>query len=387
MPIPYWRLSSFYWFYFAAIGAFIPYWGLYLKNAGFDTVQIGELSAVLVACKIVAPNSLGWIADHTGKSLPIVRLASFLAVLGFCGFLYAHSYWEYVSVTLVFSFFWSAALPQFEAVTLAHLKTDAHRYSQIRLWGSVGFIAAVLSVGWLIDRQPMAILPAIMILLLLGISVAALSVPEARAISHGAEPLKLWRILKKPEVIAFFTVCMLLQTAHSPYYVFYSIVLKQHHYPSTMIGGLWALGVMAEIVLFLFMRRLLARFPLRALLLASISLAIVRWLLIAYLADSTVWLLLAQLLHAMTFGGTHVASIHLVHRYFGSQHQGKGQALYNSFSAGVGGMVGSYASGYYFDAIGATGIYTAAAFCSALALLIAYIWIGRDDGKIATVGQ
>jgi PPP family 3-phenylpropionic acid transporter len=84
----------------------------------------------------------------------------------------------------------------------------------------------------------------------------------------------------------------------------------------------------------------------------------------------------------MTFGATHVASIHLVHRYFGSQHQSKGQALYNSFSAGVGGMVGSYASGYYFDTIGATGIYTAAAFGCALAFLIAFIWIGRDDGKL-----
>ncbi|MDD2724630.1 MAG: MFS transporter [Methylovulum sp.] len=385
MSIPYWRLSSFYWFYFAALGAFIPYWGLYLKQAGFDTVQIGQLSALLVGCKIVAPNCLGWLADHTGKSLPLVRLASFLAALGFCGFLYAHNYSEYISATLVFSFFWSAALPQFEAATLAHLKTEAHRYSQIRLWGSVGFIAAVLGLGALIDWQPLTILPAIMIALLTGIGAAALIVPEARAISHDNQPLKLWRILKNPEVIAFFVVCMLLQTAHSPYYVFYSIVLKQHHYSSTIIGGLWALGVVAEIVLFIFMRRLLARCSLRALLLASISLAIVRWLLIAYLADSTVWLLAAQLLHAMTFGGTHIASIHLVHRYFGSQHQGKGQALYNSFSAGLGGMVGSYASGYYFDAIGATGIYTAAAFCCALALLIAYLWIGREGGNIFIV--
>jgi PPP family 3-phenylpropionic acid transporter len=70
-----------------------------------------------------------------------------------------------------------------------------------------------------------------------------------------------------------------------------------------------------------------------------------------------------------------------VHRYFGSQHQGKGQALYNSFSAGLGGMVGSYASGYYFDLIGATGIYTASALCCALALLLTSIWIGRESGN------
>lgn len=381
MPIPYWRLSSFYWFYFAALGAFIPYWGLYLKNAGFDTVQIGELSALLVGCKIIAPNSLGWIADHTGKSLPIIRLASFLATLGFCGFLYAHSYNEYVWVTLAFSFFWSAALPQFEAATLAHLKAEALRYSQIRLWGSVGFIVAVLGVGRLLDWQPLTVLPGIIIALLLGIGLAALSVPEARATGQDHQPHKLWHIVKRPEVMAFFAVCTLLQIAHSPYYVFYSIVLKQHHYSVTLIGGLWALGVVAEIVLFIFMRRLLARVSLRALLLTSICAGVVRWLLIAYLADSTAWLVAAQLLHAMTFGGAHIASIHLVHRYFGSQHQGKGQALYNSFSAGLGGMVGSYASGYYFDLIGATGIYTASALCCALALLLTYSWIGRESGN------
>jgi PPP family 3-phenylpropionic acid transporter len=243
----------------------------------------------------------------------------------------------------------------------------------------------VLGIGWLIDRQPLSLLPAIIIALLLGIGVAALSVPEARTASHGHQPHKLWHILKKPEVIAFFVVCMFLQTAHSPYYVFYSIVLKQHHYPSMMIGGLWALGVVAEIVLFLFMRKVLAKFKLRTLLLTSISVAIVRWLLIAYLADSLLWLLTAQVLHALTFGGTHVASIHLVHRYFGSQHQGKGQALYNSFSAGLGGMIGSYASGYYFDTVGATGIYAAAALCCTVALLIAYLWIGSDDDKITPI--
>lgn len=381
MPIPYWRLSSFYWFYFATLGAFIPYWGLYLKDAGFDMVQIGNLSAWLVGCKIVAPNSIGWIADHSGSGMPLIRLVSFLAVLGFCGFLYVHSYNEFVWVTLAFSFFWSAALPQFEAVTLTHLKAEVHRYSQIRLWGSVGFIAAVLGLGWLLDRQPLALLPDVILALLLGIGLVALTVPEAQRRGHGTQAQGFWRILAKPEVLAFFCVCTLLQIAHSPYYVFYSLVLKQHDYSAVAIGGLWALGVVAEIVLFVFMRRLLAWFPLRALLLVSISLAIVRWLLIAYLADVAAWLIVAQILHAMTFGGTHIASIHLVHQYFGDQHQGKGQALYNSFSSGLGGMIGSCASGYGFALIGATGLYTAAALFCTVALLIAYIWIGRQDIK------
>jgi PPP family 3-phenylpropionic acid transporter len=384
MSVPYWRLSGFYLFYFAALGGFVPYWGLYLKYAGFNTAQIGELSAYLVGIKIIAPNLLGAIADRSGKSLPIIRLASLLAVLFFTGFLYSHRYWEFVAVTVAFSFFWSAALPQFEAATLLHLKDEPHRYSRIRLWGSMGFIAAVLGVGGWLDIYPITSLPAVIIALLAGIALVALSVPEARALSHNsAPPLGMGKILRKPEVIAFFVVCILLQAAHASYYAFYSILLKQHQYSSSLTGGLWALGVVAEIVLFIFMRPLLARVSLRALLLTSIGLSVVRWLLIAYCAASIGLLTVAQWLHAMTFGGVHVASIHLVQQYFGDRHQGKGQALYNGFSAGLGGMLGSFASGYYWDRLGADFVYAAAALCCAVALLIAYRWVGKGTAVIA----
>ena len=88
MSIPYWRLSGFYFFYFATLGGFLPYWSLYLEQLKFNSVEIGELSALMVATKIVAPNVWGWIADHTGKSLRIIRLASFFAALIFAGFFF-----------------------------------------------------------------------------------------------------------------------------------------------------------------------------------------------------------------------------------------------------------------------------------------------------------
>ncbi len=86
MSVPYWRLSGFYFFYFATLGGFLPYWGLYLKNIGFNSIEIGELSALLVGTRIIAPNLWGWIADHTGKSIRIIRMASFIAALIICRF-------------------------------------------------------------------------------------------------------------------------------------------------------------------------------------------------------------------------------------------------------------------------------------------------------------
>ena len=153
MSIPYWRLSALYFFYFATVGAFVPYWSLYLKQCGFNPAEIGQLSALMLSTKILAPNVWGWIADHTGKSVRMIRLASILAAILFAGYIWVQQYVWFAVLTVTFSFFWNAVLPQFEAITLYHLKAQSYRYSQIRLWGSVGFIVTVLGLGWLFEQQ------------------------------------------------------------------------------------------------------------------------------------------------------------------------------------------------------------------------------------------
>jgi len=150
--VPYWRLSGFYLLYFAALGALVPYWGLYLKSLGFSPADIGELMAVIMATKLVAPNAWAWIADQRGHRMAIVRLASLLAAVAFAGVFLALGYWWLAAVIAVFSFFWNAALPQFEATTLTHLGERVHRYTSIRIWGSIGFILVVAGLGPFLDR-------------------------------------------------------------------------------------------------------------------------------------------------------------------------------------------------------------------------------------------
>jgi MFS transporter, PPP family, 3-phenylpropionic acid transporter len=380
MSLPYWRLSSFYLCYFAALGSFIPYWGLYLKDCGFDPAEIGQLSALLVGTKIIAPNFWGWIGDHTRKNLRIIRWTSFFAALLFAGFLAVHNFFEFAWLTIAFSFFWNAPLPLYEATTLSHLQAEPHRYSRIRLWGSVGFIVTVIGVGKLLDSQPILLLP-ILITSLLGLTwLTTLATPESRIPRHEHSPIRIASIIKKPEVLAFLLVFILIQFAHAPYYVFYSIYLKQHLYSTTTTGLLWSLGVIAEIILFLFMKGLLKRYSLRGILLTSLLFAILRWVLIGSYVDNLGLMLFAQLLHAASFGGAHITAIHYVHQFFDDQHQGKGQALYHSLSFGLGGMLGSLFSGYYWDALGSHLIYSAAAASCGIAFVVAYMWVGRSGG-------
>ena len=377
MSVPYRRLSAFYFCYFAILGSFLPFWSLYLAKVGFDATEIGELTALLVATKIIAPNIWGWLADKSGKRLSLIRLTSFLSCILFAGFFYRNDFSWFALVTIVFSFFWNASLPQFEAATLSHIKTQPHRYSSIRLWGSVGFIAAVLGIGQFLDFYSIEYLPVIIIVFLVLNYLVALITPETKSQKKAADVYAGKQVTVKSEVIAFFVVYMLLQVSHGPYYVFYSLYLEQNGYSAALTGQLWALGVCAEILMFIAGGSLLKIFSARRLLLVSLCLSMVRWLLIAYQVDSRELIVVAQLLHSVTFGLAHIVAIQLLSQYFGEHHLGKGQAFYSSLSFGLGGMLGSLYSGYFWDNLGASQIYVIASFASGLGWLIAFVCVGR----------
>ncbi len=376
--LPYVRLSGVYFFYFCALGAFLPYWPLYLEGTGFDPVQIGQIMAIPAATKVVSPYFWGWLADRTGRVLRLIRWASFLTFAGFLGAFRAEGYAGMALVMLVFSTFWNGILPLFETVTLGHLHGQSHRYSRLRLWGSVGFIAAVAGLGWALDGAfPVARLPEATALLFGLLWLNSLVVPASGREHHGEAQGSLGGILKRWDVIAFFTACMLLQLAHGPYYSFYSVYLEEHGYTGAEIGQFWALGVFAEIVLFAVVHRVFRWVSPRAVLLWSFALSAARWLMIAWGVGHLGWLLAGQVLHAASFGAVHAVAIHLVHGYFRGPHHGKGQALYSSLSFGLGGALGSVLSGYAWEAWGPHWVYTAAAGFSVLALMIAWPRVGR----------
>ena len=377
----YWRLSGFYLFYFASLGALVPYWGLYLKSLGFDVTQIGQLIAILLATKIVAPNVWGWIADHTGNRMAIVRVTSLLAVLTFAGVFLGSSFWWLFCVMIAFSFFWNASLPQFEATTMNHLGDDTHRYSGIRLWGSVGFIVAVALLGPVLDRWGAGLLPVIVLGLFALIWLGSLSVPESAAGHLPIDQAPLSHVLRRPLVLSLLAVCFLVQASHGPYYAFYTLYLEDAGYTTAVIGQLWALGVVAEIGVFLVMPVLLPRFGARRLLLVAVALTLLRWLLIAGFVDQPAVIVFAQILHAASFGLYHAVAIYMIHALFTGAHQGRGQALYSSVSFGAGGAVGSLASGYLWTGMGPQAMYLMAAGISLAAAAVVYFGI-RPGGEI-----
>ena len=373
--MPYWRLSAFYLFYFAALGALVPYWGLYLKQLGFGAVEIGELMALPMATKFVAPYVWGWLGDHLGQRMAIVRLGSLLTSIIFVSVFWLQGFWTLGLAMILFSFFWNAVLPQFEAVTLAYLGSRVVRYARVRVWGSIGFIVAVVLLGIGVDHWGPSVVLPVLLLIYLAIWFASVLIRDPRPEPLDGPQPSILSILRRPAVIAFFLVCFLLQAGHGTYYAFYSIYMEEWGYSKTLIGQLWALGVIAEVLVFLFMHRLLQRFGARRVLLASLLLAALRWLVIGNFADSLLLLGLAQLLHAASFGTFHAAAIHLVHHYFTGRHRGRGQALYSSLSFGAGGAVGSLYSGFLWAKAGPGITFGLSALLSLLAFTVALRWV------------
>ena len=369
--IPYWRLSSFYFFYFAVIGALIPYWGLYLNDLGFGAQQIGLLMAILMASKIVSPFLWGTIADYSARPLAVIRLTAVVTLLAFSLIFYADGFWFLAAVMLLFGLFWNGTLPQFEAMTMNHLGDDTHRYSQIRLWGSVGFIIAATLLGWALDFFSTTAIPVTALALFFFIAIISFFVPAAQVSkSEQQQSSSLLQLLKRPEILALFAICFLMQASHGPYYSFFSLYLEQHDYSRAVTGALWSLGVVAEIVVFLFMARLVQRYSLIGLLLAALVITTARWLLVAVFVDEPALLIIAQLGHAASFGLYHAVVIQLIHRAFTGKNQVRGQALYSSVSFGAGGALGSGVAGIIWEQSGAQWVYWFAAAMSFIAACI-----------------
>lgn len=374
--LPYWRLSAYYLCYFGSLGALVPYWGLYLQSRGFDALAIGQLMATLTATKIVAPMLWGHLSDRSGRRMPLVRVATLLAVLAFGGVFLAHGFWAMAAAMTLFSFFWNASLPQVEAVTFNHLGRRVERYAQIRLWGSIGFILVVALLGLQLERAALAVVPVWVATLFLGLWVSTLLIPDSPPRGHQGPAPSLRGLLGRSEVQAFLAACFLMQLSHGAYYAFYSIHLRAAGYSSTAVGTLWSLGVLAEVLVFLVMHRILLRFGARRVLLWSLGLAALRWLLIGAFVDR-VWVqVLAQMLHAATFGTFHAAAIHLVHHYFPGRTQGRGQALYNSLGFGAGGAAGSLMGGLLWDGPGPFVTFALGALAALLGLSI--LWLRMD---------
>lgn len=382
VPAP--RLAGFYFGYFALIGAFMPYWNLYLEHLGFEKAIIGVLASITVVTRIIAPSIWGYLADRSGQRMRWVRVGTFAQLIAWCAVLLLPNTLFWLAIILfAFSFFQNAILAQFEAVTLFWLGEARDRYGMIRLWGSVGFIAAVFGLGWWFDYTSINLLPLMMVglaALTWWMSMLIAEPPQRQASRQSSVSLR--QVLQRPRVGWFFVVQFLLLLSHAPFYSFYSNYLQGYGYNTQTIGLLWSVGVLAEVLMFTQSHRLMAWGTERLLLLSCLALTAVRWGLVGYYPEQLSVQIAAQAIHAFSFALFQSLAMRLIFREFNPDQQGRAQALY-SMVWGMGVAFGSLLAGLYWDQFGGSAMFYAAALICVVASLLMWLPVWHSSQTIS----
>jgi len=375
--IPALRLSSFYFAYYAALGAFNPYWGLYLKARGQDVAAISILMSLWYATRIIAPSTWSWLAARSPQPIRWLRVGCALTLASFAVFLVPLDFSAMFVAMCVFCFLYNAVMPQFEAITLSHLPGRSERYGRIRVWGSIGFIAIVALFGVLFDHLPLTALPWLMLPLFAALLVTACVNDYGRPpTGHApAEESGFVARLKRPEVIAFFVVALLMQLSFGPYNTFYSIYLDEHGYRASALGIFWAIGVVLEILVFFLSARIFTRWSASSVLIASLIAACIRWTTTALWPDNALLMAFAQATHALSFAAFFAASMQFLAAFFPGRMNGHGQGVFYGFSSGVGGVLGALLSGLVWHYAGGEWAFLLAAGVAAVAVVIAVVWL------------
>lgn len=365
--VPQAGICALYFTYFAYVGLFSPYLALYLAGIGLTIGQIGLLMAVPQGLRIVGPPIWGWLADRSGNSTSLLRISSAGACLAALGL--AFSGWDgwlggawlgqapmlrfwLLFVVLAALFFSTAAqMPIAETLAMRAAGGDTGRYGRLRVWGSVGFIIGVVGMGPVLDANGVGGLPWWVAGLLAALTLVAFRLPAARASARSQAGASIRSRFAESRVRAFFASAFLMMFAHAALYAFFSLYLAEQGYSKTAIGVVWAIGVVAEIVVFWVQRGIFERFGAPRLLRASLAVAALRFVAIGLSAGWLPAIIVAQLAHAITFGVHHSASIATLQAWFEPAQQARAQALYVTIGYGLGGSAGVLVASAVWSAV------------------------------------
>jgi len=278
-----------------------------------------------------------------------------------------NGFWPISFCLALFTLFWTAILPQLEVHTLTSLRRSHKIYARVRLWGSLGFIVLAVLAGETMSTLGYQSFTTLGVIILVCLFISTLQLKPVKLVEHDSASCgPISAKLLDTGFISFFIGGLLLQLSFAPYYGFFALFLRDLHYSGLTIGLVISLGVVAEIIAFIYMGSLFKYFSLKALLVFSLAITALRWFLVPVVADSLVWLSLIQLAHAASFAIYHSASMSFISKHFTKAQQSRGQGIYLGGVYGVGGAIGAYITGIlWLDGIGASNTFIMAG-CSAL---------------------
>ena len=363
-------IRLFYAAYFAAMGLILPFFPVYLDGQGLDVVTIGFMTGLLAVAKVIAPPWVGYLADRksSGHARPFIMVSAIGAALFSISMLYLHEVWALALVVLAFGILWSAILPLTDGLSVTISEAALADYGRLRVWGSIGFVAASLAGGaWLADGR-MDQFPIWLFILMLVLAIAAIRFPDHRMLL--SERVELDHGFSR-SFILLLVVSFLMQVSHGAYYGFFSLYLVDIGYQGWQVGAFWVLGVVAEIILMWGWSKPLQKAAPAWVLSTSLLLAAIRWLGIG---STEVWygLIFWQLLHAASFAAFHLSAIAWVKRLAPASRHATAQGWYSASGFGLGSTIGIMGCGVIVSATGFAMAFYLCALVAVVGMLLAW---------------
>jgi PPP family 3-phenylpropionic acid transporter len=365
------RLALFYATLFGLVGTHLPFFPVWLKAIGIDPGWIGVITAVSAVTRFTALPFVTGLAERRQALRGALMITAFGCAIGLAIMGTQHQALAVLLVYIVTCCLWTPMTPLADAYALRGVKRYGLNYGPLRLWGSAAFVVGALACGLLVDliaaKHLIWVIVSVACLgALASLTLQPLDKPKPlAAATHNARAL-----LRDPGFLAIIVTSALVQGSHAAYYTFASIAWQQAGLGGLTIAGLWALGVLAEIVLFAFSPRF--RLPFSVLVVIAALSGVVRWIITAQTPPIAI-LAIVQLAHGLTFGLTMVGTMGLLAQRVPGPVMARGQG-YLAACTGIVTSTASIASGVVYARYGEGVYYMMAAMAGTGALIM---WLAR----------
>jgi PPP family 3-phenylpropionic acid transporter len=342
------------------MGMFLPFFNLYCYHLDFSGLQIGTIAALRSVVMIVFALAWSVLADRFQIRRPLYILCNFISTIIWAFFFFSTDFWVMLVITTFYAIFYAPIISFLEAFTMDVLGEEKKSYGRLRMWGSMAFIITVIVLGRIIDLYSIKIIILLIFAGSLILAAFSTKMPSIRIKKQAAFTLKA-KVLLKKRVVVFLFCAFLMLVSHGAYYGFFSIHLEDMGFGKTFIGFAWALATISEILVMVKSDWIFKRFSMENVLAFSFLVAALRWFSL-FGATTPHAILLLQLLHAVTYGTFHVASILYIDSLTPAEAKTLGQAANNAITYGLGLMVGFFISGYFFESWGSFALFFMSGF-------------------------
>lgn len=342
-----WPYATVNFSYYAIVGGFVSYLAIMLTEKQFTSIEIGQVFAFFTLCRTVTGHLWAKWADKSENPKLFFQLGLLISLLFLLPLFWVQDKTLFFYLVIAqMTAFWTV-ISQLEVLTIGCSNGSAVVYNRVRLFGSLGFISAAVFIGWQIEVFGGEVIIWFSLCALIAQLLVSywLCNPQAKHEEQVEENDDFISRCLKPGFLSFMVASILLQVSFAPYLGFFTQYLSINGYQGSMVGVLFALGTLSEMIMFMLAGRILARFGVKFLFVTCLGLTVLRWVAQGYFVDVLPLLIITQLGHAFSFGLMHSASVYFIGQHFRPTQQNRGQFMYLGVTFGLGGAIGAWLTG------------------------------------------